>query len=200
MRLLIAIVAFTCCVSLHAERVKDVAEVSGVRGNQLIGYGLVVGLDGTGDDSPFTAQGIRNMLLQLGVTLPPNGGATSRNVAGVIVHAELPAFARPGQRIDVTVSTLGSADSLRGGSLLMTPLKAVDGQVYAVAQGNVIVDLGNWGSGSLNWVAGTKADVWHLGRHPNRLPNQPHGLRAWRLSVFRLSAPWGAVECHYFAA
>jgi len=126
----------------HAERVKDLASVEGVRSNPLIGYGLVVGLDGTGDQTtqaPFTTQSLKSMLAQLGITVPANVNPQLKNVAAVAVSAELPAFAKPGQQIDVTVSSLGNAGSLRGGSLLMTPLKGADGQIYAIAQGNVVV-------------------------------------------------------------
>ena len=124
-----------------AERVKDIASVLGVRSNHLIGYGLVVGLNGTGDSSntPFTDQSIHSLLNRLGITVPPGVKAKSKNVAAVMVSAVLPPFAKPGQYIDVTVSSLGNAKSLRGGTLLMTPLKGLDGQVYAVAQGNLIV-------------------------------------------------------------
>ncbi len=124
------------------ERVKDLASVAGVRSNQLIGYGLVVGLDGTGDQTtqaPFTSQSLRNMLGQLGVTIPPGVNLQLRNVAAVIVHADLPPFAKPGQTIDVTVSSIGNAASLRGGSLLMTPMRGANGEIYAVAQGNLVV-------------------------------------------------------------
>ncbi|HVT37213.1 MAG TPA: flagellar basal body P-ring protein FlgI, partial [Nevskiaceae bacterium] len=129
-------------MSAHAERVQDLADVGGVRDNPLVGYGLVVGLDGTGDQTsqaPFTVQSLRAMLTQLGVTVPANVNPQLKNVAAVAIHAQLPAFAKPGQKIDVTVSSLGNAASLRGGALLMTPLKGADGQVYAIAQGNVIV-------------------------------------------------------------
>ncbi len=124
------------------ERVKDIASVAGVRGNPLVGYGLVVGLDGSGDQTsqaPFTVQSLRNMLSELGVTVPPNVNPQLKNVAAVAVHAELPAFAKPGQAIDATVSSIGNAGSLRGGSLLMTPLKGADGEIYAIAQGNLVV-------------------------------------------------------------
>jgi flagellar P-ring protein precursor FlgI len=126
----------------HAERVKDLASVAGVRGNQLVGYGLVVGLDGTGDQTsqaPFTIQSIKNMLAKFGVTVPANTNPQLKNVAAVTVHADLPAFAKPGQTIDITVNSIGNATSLRGGSLLMTPLRGIDGEVYAVAQGSMIV-------------------------------------------------------------
>lgn len=128
--------------SASAERVKDLASVSGVRGNQLVGYGLVVGLDGTGDQTsqaPFTIQSIRNMLAKFGVTIPANVNPQLKNVAAVTVHADLPPFAKPGQTIDITVSSIGNAGSLRGGSLLMTPLRGIDGEVYGIAQGSMLV-------------------------------------------------------------
>jgi len=126
----------------HAERVKDLVNVAGVRENQLVGYGLVVGLSGTGDQTsqaPFTIQSIRNMLTGFGVRVPDNVNPQLKNVAAVTVHASLPAFAKPGQTIDVTVSSIGNAASLRGGSLLMAPMMGADGQVYAVAQGSLLV-------------------------------------------------------------
>jgi flagellar P-ring protein precursor FlgI len=126
----------------RADRIKDLSHVQGVRTNQLIGYGLVVGLDGTGDQTsqaPFTVQSLKNMLSQLGVTVPPNVNPQLKNVAAVSVTAVLPPFAKPGQTIDVTINSLGNAKSLRGGSLLVAPLRGLDGQVYAVAQGNLIV-------------------------------------------------------------
>jgi flagellar P-ring protein precursor FlgI len=137
----IAAAAF-CAGSLHAERIKDLATVAGVRGNQLVGYGLVTGLDGTGDQTsqtPFTIQAVKNMLAQFGVLVPDNVNPQLRNVAAVTVQATLPPFAKPGQTIDVTVSSLGNAQSLRGGSLLMSPLRGADGQIYALAQGNLVV-------------------------------------------------------------
>ncbi|HBV20494.1 MAG TPA: flagellar basal body P-ring protein FlgI [Nitrosomonas sp.] len=143
----------------QAERIKDLASIQGVRSNQLIGYGLVVGLDGSGDQTtqtPFTVQSIINMLGQLGVNLPPGTNLQLRNVAAVMVTATLPAFARPGQMIDVTVSSMGNAKSLRGGTLLMTPLKGVDNQVYAMAQGNILVG----GAGAA--AAGSSVQVNHL--------------------------------------
>jgi flagellar P-ring protein FlgI len=126
----------------HADRIKDIATVNGVRTNQLVGYGLVVGLDGTGDQTtqaPFTIQSITNMLAKFGITIPPNANPQLKNVAAVTVTADLPPFSKPGQKIDVTVGSIGNAASLRGGNLLMTPMRGVDGQVYAFAQGNVLV-------------------------------------------------------------
>lgn len=126
----------------QAERLKDLASIQGVRSNQLIGYGLVVGLSGSGDQTtqtPFTVQTFNNMLAQFGIKVPPGGNVQLKNVAAVSVHADLPPFARPGQTIDITVSSIGNAKSLRGGSLLMTPLKGIDGNVYAIAQGNLVV-------------------------------------------------------------
>jgi flagellar P-ring protein FlgI len=126
----------------QAERIKDMAQVQGVRTNQLVGYGLVVGLSGTGDQTsqaPFTVQSLTNMLAQLGVTVPGNIVPQLKNVAAVSVHAVLPAFVKPGQTIDITVNSIANAKSLRGGSLLVTPLHGLDGQIYAIAQGNLIV-------------------------------------------------------------
>ena len=126
--------------SAYAERVKDLAKVEGVRSNQLIGYGLVVGLNGTGDGSgEVTTQSLRSMMSRLGVNIPPGVSLQAKNVAAVALHAELPPFAKSGMKIDVTLSSVGSAKSLRGGSLLMTPLKGADNQIYAIAQGNVVV-------------------------------------------------------------
>jgi flagellar P-ring protein precursor FlgI len=140
----VGMAALLLCVGapVRADRVKDIADVQGVRSNPLVGYGLVVGLDGTGDQTtqaPFTVQSLEAMLNKLGVTVPTNVVPQLKNVAAVAVHAELPPFAKPGQTIDITVSSIGNAGSLRGGSLLMTPLKGADGQVYALAQGNVVV-------------------------------------------------------------
>ena len=126
----------------YAERIKDLANLQGVRNNQLVGYGLVVGLDGTGDQvtqAPFTQQSLVNMLSRLGVTVPTSNNMQLKDLAAVMVTANLPAFARPGQGIDVVVSAMGNAKSLRGGTLLMTPLKGADNQVYAIAQGNILV-------------------------------------------------------------
>lgn len=149
----------------RADRIKDLASVQGIRQNQLVGYGLVVGLDGTGDQTtqtPFTTQSIINMLAQLGTTLPTTQSLQLKNVAAVMVTASLPPFARIGQPIDVTVSSMGNAKSLRGGTLIMTPLKGADGQVYAQAQGNLMVG----GAGAS--AGGSRAVVNHLlaGRIP----------------------------------
>jgi flagellar P-ring protein precursor FlgI len=129
-------------LAAKAERIKDLANIAGVRSNQLMGYGLVIGLDGTGDQTtqtPFTVQTIASMLQQMGITLPSASSLQLKNVAAVMVTASLPPFAQPGQLLDVTVSSMGNAKSLRGGTLLMTPLKGADGQVYGMAQGNILV-------------------------------------------------------------
>lgn len=163
LRSLVAILA--CCVlplvsgAAWADRIKDLASVQGVRNNQLVGYGLVVGLDGTGDQTtqtPFTTQSIINMLAQLGTTLATTQSLQLKNVAAVMVTTSLPPFARVGQQIDITVSSMGNAKSLRGGTLVMTPLKGADGQIYAQAQGNLLVG----GIGAQ--AAGSKAVVNHL--------------------------------------
>lgn len=136
------LVTLLLAMPAHAERVKDLASLAGVRSNQLVGYGLVVGLSGTGDQTsqtPFTVQSLRSFLASLGVVLPPGINLQLKNVAAVSIHSDLPPFAKPGQTIDVNVASLGNAKSLRGGSLLMAPLRGADGQVYAVAQGNLVV-------------------------------------------------------------
>ena len=149
-----------------AVRIKEVAAVQGVRSNQLLGYGLVVGLDGTGDQAtqtPFTTQSLNALLQQMGVTLPAGVTMQPKNVAAVLVTAQLPAFAQPGQNIDVNVSSLGNSKSLRGGTLIATPLKGADGQIYALAQGNLIVG----GAGAS--AGGSKVQINHLaaGRIPD---------------------------------
>lgn len=141
-RLIVLMAALLVAGGAQAERLKDLASIAGVRPNQLVGYGLVVGLDGTGDQTsqtPFTVQSIRAMLAAQGVTIPPNVNLQLKNAAAVMVMAELPPFAKSGQAIDITVSSVGNAKSLRGGSLLMTPLRGADGEVYAMAQGNLMV-------------------------------------------------------------
>jgi flagellar P-ring protein precursor FlgI len=120
-------------------RIKDLANVAGVRSNHLVGYGLVVGLNGSGDNTPFAEQSLISMLNKFGINVPTGVKTNSKNIAAVAVHADLPAFAKPGQTIDITVSSLGNAKSLQGGTLILTPLKGVDGQTYALAQGNLVV-------------------------------------------------------------
>jgi len=137
--LLLALLATT---QVHAQTLRELADFAGVRDNALVGYGLVVGLDGSGDQTmqtPFTTQSLTNMFSRLGITVPPGTNMQLRNVAAVMVTATLPPFAAPGQHIDVVVSSVGNAKSLRGGTLLMTPLKGVDGNTYAIAQGNMLV-------------------------------------------------------------
>jgi flagellar P-ring protein precursor FlgI len=141
---------FSLTAPVQAERIKDLAAVQGMRDNQLIGYGLVVGLDGSGDtvnQVAYTAQSLKNMLTQLGIAVPPGANLKPKNVAAVMLHATLPPFIKKGQKIDVTVSSVGNSKSLRGGSLMMSPLKGADGQVYAIAQGDLLVGgLGAQGS------------------------------------------------------
>ncbi len=149
----------------QAVRLKEIAAVQGVRANQLTGYGLVVGLDGTGDQTtqtPFTTQSVQAMLQQMGINMPAGAAMQLKNVAAVLVTASLPAFAQPGQGIDINVSSMGNAKSLRGGTLIATPLKGADGQIYAMAQGNVVVG----GAGAS--AGGSKVQVNHLsaGRIP----------------------------------
>jgi flagellar P-ring protein precursor FlgI len=156
------LLALTCLMLgaqvLAAERLKDITNIAGVRSNQLLGYGLVVGLDGSGDkvtSSPFTGQSLSNMLTQLGVQIPPGTKVDPKNVAAVSLTATLPPFARKGQALDVTVSSIGDAKSLRGGTLLLSPLKGADGQIYGMAQGNVLV-------GGAGAAAGGKAQINQL--------------------------------------
>lgn len=164
-KIVLLILLVTVSSYSYAERIKDLASIQGVRENQLLGYGLVVGLDGSGDmttQTPFTVQSVISMLTQMGVSLPPDITLQLKNVAAVMVTAMLPPFARPGQTIDVTVSSMGNAKSLRGGTLLMTPLKGANGQVYAMSQGNLLVG----GVGAA--VGNAKVQVNHLsvGRIP----------------------------------
>lgn len=164
---LLVVLALALPKAAHAERIKDIAMVEGARTNQLIGFGLVVGLDGTGDQvtqTPFTIQAARSMLQQFGVNLPPGVNPQTKNMASVIVTAELPAFTKPGQKMDITVSSIGNAKSLRGGELLLTQLKGGNGEVYAVAQGGVVVSgFGADGVDGSSVSVNTKAS----GRIPN---------------------------------
>ena len=157
----------------HAERIKDIANIDGVRTNQLVGYGIVVGLDGTGDNSALTNQGLANLMGNLGMTTAQN--LATKNTASVMVTAELQPFVKPGQNIDVTVSALGGAKSLRGGTLLMTPLKGIDGQIYAMAQGSLLV--GGVGASA----AGAEKQVNHLS--VGRLPSGATVERAVQMRV-----------------
>ncbi|HHC7311143.1 TPA: flagellar basal body P-ring protein FlgI [Vibrio campbellii] len=139
-RILLALLSVALfSTTAQAARIKDVAQVAGVRSNQLVGYGLVSGLPGTGESNPFTEQSFAAMLQNFGIQMPPGTKPKIKNVAAVMVTATLPPFSKPGQQVDVTVSSIGSAKSLRGGTLLQTFLKGLDGQVYAVAQGNLVV-------------------------------------------------------------
>ncbi|MDD4944958.1 MAG: flagellar basal body P-ring protein FlgI [Rhodoferax sp.] len=165
---MLALLAAMFSAPAHTARIKEVAAVEGVRSNQLTGFGLVVGLDGTGDQTtqmPYTSQGIANYLQQLGITLPTAQASQlqMKNVAAVLVTAQLPAFARPGQTVDVNVSSLGNSKSLKGGMLISTPLKGADGEIYAIAQGNLVVA----GAGAA--AGGSKVQVNHLsaGRIPS---------------------------------
>ncbi|MFI3137605.1 MAG: flagellar basal body P-ring protein FlgI [Methylococcaceae bacterium] len=162
--LLCLILSCFTVVPASAERIKDMASIAGVRSNQLVGYGLVVGLDKSGDKTAFTGQSMRSMLSQLGIILPPGVDPKAKNIAAVALSADLPAFSKPGQKIDVTVSSIGDAKSLRGGTLLMSPLKGADGGVYAIAQGNLVV-----GGLSAGGKDGSKITVNNpsVGRIPN---------------------------------
>ncbi|MEY4718536.1 MAG: hypothetical protein RL563_1154 [Pseudomonadota bacterium] len=164
MNVFLTILVLLIACPVQAERIKDIASINGVRTNQLVGYGLVVGLDKSGDKTTFTGQTLRNMMGKYGLTLPAGIDPRSKNIAAVSIHADLPAFAKPGQKIDVTVSSIGDAKSLRGGSLLMSPLRGADGKVYAVAQGNLVV-----GGLSAGGQDGSKITVNNplVGRVPN---------------------------------
>jgi len=164
-RLWLLAVLLAVFAPVHAERVKDLANIQGVRPNQLVGYGLVVGLDGTGDQTtqtPFTVQSMLAMLSQLGANIPLGTNLQLKNVASVMITAQLPAYAQPGQLIDVTVSSLGNAKSLRGGTLLLTPLKGANGQIYAIAQGNVAIA----GAGASAGGSSTTVNQLNAGRIP----------------------------------
>lgn len=165
MKRIIFVLLMLLPMTAMADRIKDVASIQGVRDNQLSGYGLVFGLDGTGDQTtqtPFTVQSIISMLAQMGVNLPQGTSLQLKNVAAVMVTATLPPFAKPGQTIDVTASSIGNAKSLRGGTLLMTPLKGADGQVYAMAQGNLLVS----GAGASSGGSSVQVNHLNVGRVP----------------------------------
>jgi flagellar P-ring protein precursor FlgI len=163
-KMAIFVVTFLMSSTSYSQRIKDLADVAGVRSNQLIGYGLVVGLPGTGEQSPFTEQSFKTMLSNFGITMPTNLKPKIKNVAAVAVHAELPAFSKPGQRIDITVSSMGSAQSLRGGTLVQTILMGIDGNAYAVGQGSLVVSgLGAEGLDGSKVIVNTPT----VGRIPN---------------------------------
>ena len=189
---IVAALLLLIAATAQAERVKDLASVQGVRSNQLIGYGLVVGLAGTGDQTsqaPFTIQSIKNMLVRYGVTIPAGTNPQLKNVAAVTVHADLPAFAKSGQQIDVTVSSIGNAGSLRGGSLIMTPLRGVDGEVYAIAQGSLVV--GGFGISGKDGSS-IQVNVPSAGRIPNGASVErevPNGFTAEPFVMLNLHVP-----------
>ncbi len=164
MKYIALVVLYILSFSVQAERLKDITSVQGVRENQLFGYGLVIGLNGTGDNTDFTSQSFASMLSRFGVTLPAGVSATSKNVAAVSLTATLPAFSKPGQKIDVTASSIGNASTLRGGTLLLSTLKGADGGVYAIAQGNLVIGgLGTNGTDGSR----TSLNIPTVGRIPN---------------------------------
>ena len=170
---LAALAMLTLALPAQALRIKEVAAVQGVRNNQLSGYGLVVGLDGTGDKSgmPITGQAMQNYLQQMGISLPPGAAALKLdNVATVVVTAQLPPFAQPGQMIDVTVSSIGSAKSIKGGTLIATPLRGADGEIYAIAQGNLVV-AGAGATGGRANTAGDRSSVQVNHLSAGRIPD-----------------------------
>ena len=164
MKVFLLIIITMVALGAQADRLKDISSVQGVRSNQLVGYGLVVGLGGTGDNTPFTSQTFRNLMDKFGITIPAGVDPKAKNVAAVAVHAELPPFSKPGQKIDITVSSLGDSKSLRGGSLLMTPLKGADGRIYAMSQGSLVV--GGFGSEGADGSSIT-VNIPSVGRIPN---------------------------------
>jgi len=188
---LLILTLVTVPAQVAAERIKDLATIAGVRTNQLIGYGLVVGLDGTGDSSsqPFTVQSLKNMLAQLGVVVPPGIKPQLKNAAAVTISAELPPFIKPGQTIDITVSSIGNSKSLRGGTLIMAPLKGADGQVYAIAQGSVVVSgVGAEGSDGSK----VTVNIPSVGRIPNGATVErslPNPFSSSDSIVFNLNTP-----------
>jgi len=186
--ILIFLIVSQCSV-LKAERIKDLVSIAGVRSNQLLGYGLVVGLDGTGGKTRFAQQSLKNMLKRYGINLPANVAPSSKNIAAVAIHANLKPFTKQGQTIDITVSSLGDAKSLRGGSLLMTPLKGADGRVYAIAQGNLVV--GGFGvSGSDG--SRVSLNIPSVGRIPNGATIErevPNAFTKGKYIVLNLNTP-----------
>lgn len=191
-RILVLLLCMSWLMPVQAQRLKDLTSVSGVRTNQLVGYGLVVGLDGTGDQTsqtPFTVQAFRNMLQQLGIQLPAGATFQLKNVAAVAVHAELPPFAKPGQKVDVTVSSMGNAKSLRGGTLLVTPLRALNGETFAIAQGSLVV--GGFGAEGIDGSRVT-VNVPSVGRIPTGATIErpaPDGFSGGEQIVFNLHRP-----------
>lgn len=162
-----AVLLLCSALPVAADRIKDITSIAGVRSNHLVGYGLVIGLDGSGDSTnsaPFTVQSLKSMLAKFGVVVPPGVNPSLKNVAAVMIHAELPPFAKPGQTIDITVSSIANAKSLRGGSLLMAPMKGADGQTYAIAQGNLVV--GGFGAEGGDGTSVT-VNIPSVGRIPN---------------------------------
>ncbi|QCI20479.1 flagellar basal body P-ring protein FlgI [Buchnera aphidicola (Brachycaudus cardui)] len=152
---LIFFIVISLSAPVYAEKIRDLTSIQGIRDNQLIGYGLIVGLDGTGDQStqaPFTNQSLSNMLSQLGVTIPQDANMHLKNVAAVVVTANIPPFSHTGEQIDIIVSSIGNAKSLRGGTLLMTPLRGTDNQIYAIAQGKVLVSELNNAQEKFNYI------------------------------------------------
>ena len=189
--LIIGLLFSTVSQAEVSQRLKDIADVAGVCTNQLVGYGLIVGLDGTGDKSSaaYTSQTFKNMLQQFGISLSSSTTPSSKNIAAVAVSADLPPFAKPGQTIDVTVSSLGDAKSLRGGSLLLTPLRGADGQVYAMSQGNLVVSgFGAEGSDGSKITV----NVLNVGRVPAGATVEkivPSGFNTGDSLVFNLNRP-----------
>lgn len=175
MKIFIIISLLIC--SLYSQTIKDISNVIGIRDNQLIGYGLIVGLPGTGDKSKFTMQSLQNLLTNSYIKIPA-GSINSKNIAAVMVTADLPAFSRQGDKIKVTVSTIGDAKSIDFGELLMTQLKGVDGNVYAVAQGTVVANTNNKTTGFIYEGATVE----------NEIDYELQGEKSIQLSLYKNSA------------